>query len=172
MKTQRIDRLISPRWTLIERERHDYAAHRHRRQPVVTQRLSPRLYRQEAVSAPLDPPADPVEAELARLERLARLMDARFAIPGTRIRFGLDALIGLAPGVGDAVALVPGAWILVRAHALGARRRTLARMAGNLAIDWFAGSIPLVGDIFDVGFRANIRNVALLRAEPSLRLAD
>ncbi|QIE57837.1 DUF4112 domain-containing protein [Pikeienuella piscinae] len=99
-------------------------------------------------------------------------MDARFLIPGTRIRFGLDALIGLAPGVGDAIALVPGAWIVARAHALGARRRTLLRMVGNLAIDWFAGSVPLIGDIFDVGFRANLRNVALLRAEPSLRPVD
>lgn len=113
----------------------------------------------------------PIEAELARLDRLARLLDARFTIPGTGIRFGIDALIGLVPVIGDALTLAPGAWIVARAHMLGARKRTIARMIANLAIDWFAGSVPVIGDIFDIAWRANLRNVALLRAEPALRPA-
>lgn len=101
--------------------------------------------------------------EIDDLERLADLMDSRFRIPGTGIRFGFDALLGLVPGIGDGLVTVPGVYILVRAHRMGAPSLLLAGMALNLAIDLVVGSIPLVGDIFDIGFRANRRNVALLR---------
>ena len=103
--------------------------------------------------------------ERRRLERLASLSDDRFRIPGTSIRFGLDAVVGLIPGVGD---LASGAlsaypvWVAIEA---GARRRTIARMGANVLIDMVVGSIPLVGDLFDVGFRANRRNVELLFRE-------
>lgn len=102
-------------------------------------------------------------SEIDDLERLADLMDSRFRIPGTGIRFGFDAVLGLVPGIGDGLVTVPGVYILVRAHRMGAPFLLLAKMALNLAIDLVVGTIPLVGDIFDIGFRANRRSVALLR---------
>lgn len=101
--------------------------------------------------------------EIADLERLADLMDSRFRVPGTDIRFGLDAVLGLVPGVGDGLVSLPGVYIIVRAHRMGAPFLLLSRMALNLTIDLVVGAIPLLGDLFDVGFRANRRNVALLR---------
>lgn len=103
------------------------------------------------------------EAEIARLEQLAHWMDERFAIPGTDIRFGLDSVIGLIPGVGDTGAALFSAYIVTRAHALGVPKRHLWRMVGNVLIDLAVGSIPLLGDLFDVGFKANRRNVEILR---------
>ena len=85
-----------------------------------------------------------------------------FVIPGTNIRFGLDALIGLVPGIGDAVTTVMSLYIVNEARALGAPRLLIARMLANVALDGFVGAIPLVGDAFDVVFRANRRNMALL----------
>ena len=102
-------------------------------------------------------------AEIERLDRLARLLDARFGIPGTRFSFGLDAIVGLIPGIGDALTLAPQAYLVWRARQLGAPKRVMARMALNTGIDTVVGAIPLVGDIFDVTFKANLRNVKLLR---------
>ncbi len=102
-------------------------------------------------------------ARLAKLERVANLMDSALRIPGTRIRVGLDSIVGLVPGVGDTLALAPGAWIIGSAWNMGAPNHVLGRMALNSGIDWAIGTIPLIGDLFDVGFKANIRNVALLR---------
>ena len=102
-------------------------------------------------------------ARLDRMERTARLMDSAFRIPGTRIRVGLDSIVGLVPGIGDTLALAPGAWIIGSAWSMGAPGHVLGRMAVNSGIDWIVGSIPLLGDLFDVGFKANLRNVALLR---------
>ncbi len=107
--------------------------------------------------------ADPM-ADLEQLERLADRMDSAFRIPGTRIRFGYDALLGLVPGVGDVAALAPAAYILKKSHGHGVPTSGLVRMAANIAIDVAIGSIPLIGDLFDVGFKANRRNVAHLRA--------
>jgi hypothetical protein len=103
-----------------------------------------------------------VRATRARAERLARLLDTAVAIPGTRIRFGLDALIGLVPGIGDAVGLLLGSWFLVEGARTGAPAGTLLRMAGNLALDALAGVVPLFGDLFDIAFKANRRNARLL----------
>ena len=112
-------------------------------------------------AAPLDP------AERARLmhqlDRLADALDSRFRLPGTSIRFGYDTILGLLPGVGDAATMLPAGYILYQGHRLGAPRRVLARMAANVAIDSVVGSIPLLGDLFDVGFKANRRNIGLLR---------
>ncbi len=106
--------------------------------------------------------------EIRKLERLARLMDSAVRVPGTRFSIGLDSIIGLAPGVGDALALLPGAYIIWKAHSLGVPRATLIQMAANAAIDWGIGSIPLLGDIFDAGFKSKIRNVELLKKSLSL----
>lgn len=98
----------------------------------------------------------------ADIEALAHALDSRFAIPGLKLRFGYDALLGLIPGVGDALSAVLGGYLLVRAHNLGAPASLLARMGLNLALDAVLGALPIVGDIGDVAFRANTANVRLL----------
>jgi hypothetical protein len=108
----------------------------------------------------------PAEAgDDADLEFLAGMLDDRFRIPGTNIRFGLDALIGLIPGVGDAVSGVLSSYLIWRAHQLGASKLTLLRMAGNVAIDSAIGVVPIFGDLFDWRFRSNRRNLELLRRQ-------
>lgn len=102
--------------------------------------------------------------ELARLESLADWLDTRFRIPGTSIRFGLDGLIGLVPGLGDLAMLAPAFYLIARAAGLGAPLHVLARMLINTSLDLVIGAIPVVGDIFDVAFKANRRNTALLAA--------
>ncbi len=94
--------------------------------------------------------------------RLAVLFDQAFRVPGTDIRFGLDALLGLVPGAGDlAGALVAGYGILL-ARRMGVPGTIQLRMLGNIAIDLFGGSVPVIGDLFDVAFKAQTRNRLLL----------
>lgn len=97
------------------------------------------------------------------LEQLARLMDAAFRVPGTNIYFGLDAIIGLIPGLGDLLTTLVSLYILRAARDYGVPRVTLLRMTANIAIDSVVGSLPLVGDAFDVYWKANQKNVALLQ---------
>ena len=103
------------------------------------------------------------DIDIERLDRLARRMDSLFRIPGTRIRVGLDAILGLVPGVGDALALAPSLYIYREGHRAGVPGHTKGRMIANIAIDTLVGSIPLVGDIFDIGYKSKLRNVALIR---------
>jgi hypothetical protein len=103
-------------------------------------------------------PHDPLEP----LRALARVQDELVRIPGTRIRFGLDALAGLIPGVGDALTTGVSAYVLLTATRMGAPPSVIARMAGNVALDLLLGAVPLLGDLFDVGWKANTRNVRLL----------
>lgn len=107
--------------------------------------------------------AGSVAREIDRLEKLVGLMDDRFTIPGTTIRFGLDPLLGLLPGAGDLVAAAVAVYMIGRARSLGVPKRGLVRMAVNVAIDALLGSVPLVGDLFDVTFRANRRNMDVIR---------
>jgi len=100
---------------------------------------------------------------LARLDRLARLFDTAFVVPGTNIRFGVEAVMRLVPGIGDAAASALSCYLLYEAHRLGVPPRIFARMLLNVAIEGAAGTVPFLGDAFDVAFRANRRNVALLR---------
>jgi hypothetical protein len=100
---------------------------------------------------------------LARVTRLARLMDTAIAIPGTKIRLGADAILGLAPGVGDLIAKIASAYILYEAHQMGVPKHKLARMGGNVLVDLVFGSVPVAGDVFDVFWRANMRNIKILR---------
>ncbi len=81
------------------------------------------------------------------------------------MRFGWDSLLGLVPGLGDVATIGPAAYLLYRGRAMGARKRTLARMAANSGVDLVIGAIPVVGDLFDVLFKANIRNIDLLKAD-------
>jgi len=101
---------------------------------------------------------------IARIDALATLLDTAFIIPGTNVRFGLDALIGLVPGIGDAVTTVMSLYIVHEARQLGAPMHVIARMIGNVVVDGTVGAVPLLGDAFDVAFRANRRNMRLLRA--------
>jgi hypothetical protein len=103
------------------------------------------------------------EQRLARLEALAKLLDVAFILPGTNIRYGIDGLIGLIPVVGDLITTAISLWLVREARALGAPWHVTARMLGNVAIDGAVGLVPLAGDAFDVMFRANVRNVRLLR---------
>ena len=89
-------------------------------------------------------------------------MDAGIRIPGTSLRFGVDPILGLIPGVGDAAGAALAVWILVEAARMGASRATVLRIAGNVALDAGLGAVPFVGDIFDFAWKANLRNVALL----------
>ena len=109
------------------------------------------------------PDSDVDEARLQRLDAFADLLDARFRVPGTGWRFGLDSIVGLIPGIGDTATAAAALWVLWEGRRLGASKAILARMAGNVFMDAVFGSVPLVGDIFDAGFKSNRRNVALLR---------
>ncbi|MFE0754571.1 DUF4112 domain-containing protein [Inquilinus sp. NPDC058860] len=102
-------------------------------------------------------------AELDRLDRLASLMDSRWRLPLLGWRFGLDAVIGLVPGLGDVAGGLVSAWLILRARRLGAPNRVLAMMAGNVALDVALGSVPVLGDLLDLGLKANRRNARLLR---------
>jgi hypothetical protein len=101
-------------------------------------------------------------AELERLRALARLLDTALPVPGTRYRFGLDAVIGLVPFIGDAVGALFSIYIIFQAGRLGASKATLGRMIANVGLDTLVGEIPLLGDLFDFGFKSNTRNLALL----------
>jgi len=99
---------------------------------------------------------------LARARALTRLLDSAAAIPGTGIRFGLDPLLGLIPGLGDVAGAVLAGYLVLLAQRLGAPRAVVLRMLANVAVDTVGGTVPIVGDAFDVAFKSNTRNLALL----------
>jgi hypothetical protein len=111
-------------------------------------------------------PYDPASrrAALDRLDRLATWLDTAFIVPGTNVRFGVESVLRLVPGIGDAMASALSCYLLYEAHRLGVPRLLFARMIGNVLLEGTVGAVPLAGDAFDVFFRANRRNVALLRA--------
>lgn len=96
------------------------------------------------------------------LRKLATLMDRAFTLPGTKIQFGWDSILGLIPGLGDTAGLAVSGYIVTMARQLGAPRWMVAMMVWNIFIDWLIGLVPFLGDIFDVGWKANIRNIELL----------
>ena len=102
-------------------------------------------------------------ARIARIDTLARLLDTALVIPGTGVRFGLDALLGLVPAIGDFCTTALSLFIVHEAYQLGAPRRLLVRMLGNVVLDGTVGAVPLLGDAFDVMWRSNRRNVRMLR---------
>jgi hypothetical protein len=114
------------------------------------------------------PPHDPSlaihphAAKVDRLRRLSRVLDSAIPIPGTTYRIGLDPILGLLPGGGDTVAGVLSAYIIVEAARMGVPREVIGQMVGNVLLDSVAGTVPVVGDVFDVGWKANVRNIALL----------
>lgn len=103
------------------------------------------------------------EQRFARIDALSKLLDVAFVLPGTNIRYGIDGLIGLVPVVGDLLTTAISLWIVREARALGAPKHVVARMLGNVALDGVVGLVPFAGDAFDVMFRANVRNMRLLK---------
>lgn len=116
---------------------------------------------------PRDPSTypDPTPVRQPGLEparTLARLLDSAIRVPGTDFRVGLDPVLGLVPGLGDVVGGALSGYLLLAASRLGAPRSVLLRMLGNIAIDSTLGAVPVLGDLFDAGFKSNVRNLALL----------
>jgi hypothetical protein len=99
---------------------------------------------------------------LKRIQRLAKVMDTAWRIPFTKVRFGLDPVLGLIPGAGDAVNLIVSLYTLNLARKLGAPNSVLLRMATNAGVDFGLGSVPILGDVFDLFFKANTRNLKIL----------
>ncbi len=100
---------------------------------------------------------------LERLEKLAVLLDNAFYIPGTRYRIGLDGLLGFIPGIGDATGTVLSAYLIFEAARLGVPVMTLMRMGGNVALETVVGVVPFFGDLFDIAWKSNLKNFALLQ---------
>ena len=101
---------------------------------------------------------------------LARVLDSAAGIPGTKLRVGLDPLLGLIPGAGDLVGAALSGYIVLTGVQLGASRTVVLRMLANVALDTLVGTVPVLGDLFDAGWKSNVRNVALIErhvAEPS-----
>ena len=107
--------------------------------------------------------AERFHAAERRIGRVTRLLDELVSVPGTSIKVGLDPLVGVIPVVGDAVAAGVGAWVIAEAARFGIPRVVLGRMALNLLVDLGVGAIPLIGDVYDVLFRSNTRNLELFR---------
>src|ERR1700760_1203924 len=103
------------------------------------------------------------EQRLARLDALAKLLDVAFILPGTKVRYGIDGLIGLIPVIGDIITTAISLWVVREARALGAPWHITARMLANVALEGTIGMVPVAGDAFDVMFRANMRNMRILR---------
>lgn len=101
-----------------------------------------------------------------RLRRLAVLLDSSVKIPGSNMTIGLDPILGLLPGIGDVISAGLALYIVHEARMLGASRKQLVLMLANVAIDTVAGFVPVVGDVFDFAFKANIRNLRLMGIEP------
>ncbi len=119
---------------------------------------------------PTPHPAPPVSAgsldprQLERLRTLVTLLESALRIPGTRIRFGADAIIGIVPGLGDLVGGLVSALIVSEAIRAGVPRAVLLRMFTNVAVDMVGGAVPVAGDLFDVAWKAGARNLRLLEA--------
>ena len=103
-----------------------------------------------------------VERRLERVRKFAGMMDDNFSVPGTKIRFGIDSVVGLFPGVGDFAMAVAGLWLVGEAYRLKVSWIVLIQMIINVVVDSTLGAIPIVGDVFDVYWKSNRRNADLL----------
>ena len=112
---------------------------------------------------PLTMPPD-ARARLVRLQHLAWLIDGAFRLPGTGFRFGLNSIVGLVPVGGDALLGLVSLYIIYEAAQLGLPKHKLARMLGNVALEVAGGSVPILGDLFDMALKANLRNLAIIEA--------
>ena len=112
----------------------------------------------------------PKSEKINRLRRLSHLLDNAIPIPGTKYRIGIDPILGLLPGSGDTVAGALGAYIVVEAARMGLPRKVVGQMVGNIVFDSVIGTVPVLGDLFDVGWKANVKNIALLEKHLHLTL--
>jgi uncharacterized iron-regulated membrane protein len=129
--------------------------------------------RLERVRAEREAPGPRERAEVERsLEQLSYVLDGLFRVPGTKWRIGLDALVGLVPGVGDFATTAASLYIMAAGVRYGVPKVTLLRMAANIAIDYLLGSVPVVGDIFDAAWKSNRKNVELLRERAAVAPAE
>ena len=115
-------------------------------------------------------PVSDAQARLKRLRRLAWLIDGAFGLPGTRFRFGLNSIIGLLPVGGDAVLGAISLYIVYEAAQLGVPTPQLVRMVANVGLEVLGGSVPLLGDLFDMALKANLRNLAIIEQHVAGRL--
>lgn len=102
------------------------------------------------------------DSDIQRARALARVLDSAVGIPGTPLRIGLDAILGLIPGGGDVAGAALSGYIVLTAARRGAPRAVIARMLLNVLLDTTIGAIPVLGDLFDVAYKSNMKNVALL----------
>lgn len=102
---------------------------------------------------------------IRRMEMMAKLLDNAFVIPGTNQRVGIDAIIGLVPGLGDIATTLLSSYVIWEARNLGVSRVAIGRMLTNLAIHASIGAVPILGDVFDAFFRVNQRNMRIVRAQ-------
>jgi hypothetical protein len=101
-------------------------------------------------------------AQIGRIRTVAKLLDTVVRIPGTNIRFGLDSVLGLVPGLGDAAGAIFSGYLVLVASRLGLPRHVIGRMVANVAVDSIVGGIPVLGDLFDVFWKSNMRNLELI----------
>ena len=104
----------------------------------------------------------PTDDPLARARTLTNLLDNAVRVPGTSMRFGLDPVLGLVPGLGDVAGAALSGYVVLLASQLGAPTTVIVRMLGNVVIDTVGGTFPVIGDLFDAGWKSNSRNLALL----------
>jgi hypothetical protein len=100
--------------------------------------------------------------KLRRIRKIAKLLDTAIGIPGTKFRIGLDPILGLIPGGGDLVGAIISAYMIYLATSFGLEKSKITQMIKNIALETTVGFVPIVGDIFDVYFKANIRNLDIL----------
>jgi hypothetical protein len=104
-----------------------------------------------------------IESQVQSIESLAQLMDSQFPLPGTKMRIGVDTIIGLIPGIGDTISLSIAGYIVLQSARLGVGSQRIMQMLINIFIDWLIGLIPIIGDFFDIGWKGNLKNAAILR---------
>ncbi len=104
-----------------------------------------------------------IETKVQAIESLAQLMDSQFPLPGTKLRIGVDTIVGLIPGIGDTLSLGIAGYIVFQSARLGVGMQNIMQMSLNIFIDWLIGLIPIIGDFFDIGWKGNLKNAAILR---------
>lgn len=120
----------------------------------------------------LDSYEDEWSARIRRVENIANLLDSQFRIPGTNFKLGWDGLIGLIPGIGDTITLIPQCYLLYEAIRLKVGWSVILKMLLNVLIDWLIGLIPVLGDFFDIVFKSNLRNAQLVAEAMRQKRAD
>lgn len=131
-------------------------------EPTSPQKFEAQRIRPEKMAFEMPIGNDPASAR-KRIEAMEKLLERSFTIPGVNYPIGLDSIVGLVPIVGDLVTAAMGAYMVWEAKNIGLPKWKLYRMAGNIAFDTALGAVPLVGDVFDLAFRSNTRNLRIVK---------